>query len=949
MKIVSWNVNGIESRRKSLIKLLNNSKPDIFCAQEVKKQCSLNTPGYEAYWNLAERQGYAGTLILSRRKPIACTYGIGVEKFDIEGRVITLEFNDFFLVSTYVPSYNTASAPERREYREEWDVSYQEYVSQLPKPAILCGDFNTVRSNMDTYSNRVNENDVLHFQPEDEFRENFEKLLNSGFVDVFRTLNPEKEGVYSWWGPKNKNRLENRGSRLDYILVSPKLLGHVINIKYHTDTLGSDHCPVSISIIPPTLYARGAQENLSARWQTIDWSKAHEFLYSMQKNLAQAAYMRDWELVSHLQQKLVNSWPAKALAVRAVADNNTAAGVDGIKWETDAEKAEAAESLTSRGYRPLPYRHKEIVDDNGRHRIIHIPAARDKAMQVLYSYALDPVAESTADKRSFSARKGRSGLDVHAYLLKDLQAESGPEWLMIGDIESYYSKITHKRLIEDIPMDKEVLRKFLRAGVVRDGELFETSQGISLGTSLSPILANMLLDGLQSYIYDHLYPDGSVEYIYGCMTRFADDIIVYAKSEEQANVIFQIVSSFLSERGLRLSPVKSRIINIREGFDFLARHYQKNKDVIEVTPADEAVKRFEKKLEDLILNDKSSYRVLIGKINSKLTKWDNHHRASDAYMTFRHIDAVVEGLLLRKMRDRHPHWHWHTVLDKYWRKEGNYRVFVLPEDPSVRIVRLAPLNIVQHKPCRLDFNPYMDQEYYMFLKRKRDMQKAVGKYNAVWERQGGKCAYCGLAMLPDQEVEVVERTIGQGWKVQNLIYVHKQCGLDQFISAGDSANEHIDLFELLSDLIEDSPITESPYWGLREYFRLCDKPVVSLTFSRIEELIGEKLGWEAEFYEEFWYDGYNSENAATGWQEENRISHAVKPEAPAHRIAESWISQGYRLQRLHLAERRAVFHRAVMGTQGLQIPPVLIQQRIPERAAYELREAFKYVIKKYGL
>ena len=210
------------------------------------------------------------------------------------------------------------------------------------------------------------------------------------------------------------------------------------------------------------------------------------------------------------------------------------------------------------------------------------------------------------------------------------------------------------------------------------------------------------------------------------MTRFADDVIVYAKSEEQGNIIIQIISDFLSDRGLRLSSQKSGVVNIRKGFSFLSRYYQKKGDILDVTPTDDAVRRFEKKLEDLILNDRSSYRALIEKINTKLTKWAYHHRASDAYMTFRHIDAVVEGLLLRRMRNRHPRWHWQTILDKYWTKEGDYRVFILPEDPSVRVIRLAPLNIVQHKPCRLDFNPYLDRDYYELLKKSVMCRRLLG-------------------------------------------------------------------------------------------------------------------------------------------------------------------------------------------------------------------------------
>lgn len=165
MKIVSWNVNGITSRRRALIKFLNSTQPDIFCVQETKTECPLATPQYEQIWFSGERKGYAGTLVLTKREPIAITKGIGVEKFDVEGRTITLEFSDFFVVNTYVPSYNTASTPDRREYRIEWDRAFLEYVTSLPKPAVLAGDFNVAREAIDSYSDKSDSSIKLAIRP----------------------------------------------------------------------------------------------------------------------------------------------------------------------------------------------------------------------------------------------------------------------------------------------------------------------------------------------------------------------------------------------------------------------------------------------------------------------------------------------------------------------------------------------------------------------------------------------------------------------------------------------------------------------------------------------------------------------------------------------------------------------------------------------------------------
>ena len=206
MKIVSWNVNGIAAcRRKGLLKFLSDTKPDIACFQEVKTKCALSVPGYRQYWNNAERPGYAGTLVLTRCEPITCKFGMGIDELDTEGRLIILEYKDYYVLNVYVPSLNTYSEPSRLEYRNKWDAAFREYISSLPKPVIVAGDCNVTRSYIDSYpENQRNNPDTPLFEPE--IRANFEQLLSCGFVDVFRALYPEKEGAYTWWGPKNKDR-----------------------------------------------------------------------------------------------------------------------------------------------------------------------------------------------------------------------------------------------------------------------------------------------------------------------------------------------------------------------------------------------------------------------------------------------------------------------------------------------------------------------------------------------------------------------------------------------------------------------------------------------------------------------------------------------------------------------------------------------------------------------
>ena len=330
----------------------------------------------------------------------------------------------------------------------------------------------------------------------------------------------------------------------------------------------------------------------SVRWRTIDWSKMENELFRKQSKLALAAYNRDWENVKIMQDKLVASYAARVMAVRYVADTNSAAGIDGVKLTNDAQKMKMALSLTRKGYQPLPNRYEKVTE-RGKDLTLHIPAAKDKAMLVLYAFSLDPVAESTGDKKSFFARKGRSAHDAYAYILRELNRENPPKWIVKADVAAFFDNAMHNWLIENIPMDKTVLRKFLRAGVVKDGELFETNRGISFASSLSPILGNMLLDGLQSYIYDGLYPQGGVDYPDGSMIRFADDIVVTARTRERAEKIMQIVSDFLSSRGLGFNQSKTYIAHISDGFTFLSWHFQEQKGVLNIQPTDGSIKRIE--------------------------------------------------------------------------------------------------------------------------------------------------------------------------------------------------------------------------------------------------------------------------------------------------------------------------------------------------------------------
>ncbi|MCC0636931.1 MULTISPECIES: exodeoxyribonuclease III [unclassified Clostridioides] len=250
MKFISWNVNGIRACvGKGFLDFFRDIDADIFCLQETKLQegqIELDLPGYFQYWNYAERKGYSGTAIFTKKEPLKVMYGINIEEHDKEGRVITLEFEDFYFITVYTP--NSQSELKRLEYRTRWEDDFIDYLVKLDnhKPVIVCGDMNVAHKEIDL-KNPKNNTKNAGFTKEE--REKFSKLLDSGFIDTYRYFNPDKEGVYSWWSYRFNARKNNAGWRIDYFCASKKLEDRLTNANIHTEVLGSDHCPVELEII----------------------------------------------------------------------------------------------------------------------------------------------------------------------------------------------------------------------------------------------------------------------------------------------------------------------------------------------------------------------------------------------------------------------------------------------------------------------------------------------------------------------------------------------------------------------------------------------------------------------------------------------------------------------------------------------------------------------------
>ena len=250
VKFISWNVNGIRAcLQKGFLDFFNEADADVFCLQETKLQEGqhvLELPGYYQYWNYAEKKGYAGTALFTKKEPIQVTYGIGVDKFDHEGRVITAEFEEYYVVTVYTP--NSQRELTRLDFRMEWEAAFLGYLKQLEekKPVIFCGDLNVAHKEIDLKNPKTNHKSAGFT---DEERACFTKLLDSGFMDTFRYFYPDVEGIYSWWSYMFQARSKNAGWRIDYFVVSRELKDRLKDAKIHTQILGSDHCPVELDLM----------------------------------------------------------------------------------------------------------------------------------------------------------------------------------------------------------------------------------------------------------------------------------------------------------------------------------------------------------------------------------------------------------------------------------------------------------------------------------------------------------------------------------------------------------------------------------------------------------------------------------------------------------------------------------------------------------------------------
>jgi RNA-directed DNA polymerase len=509
--------------------------------------------------------------------------------------------------------------------------------------------------------------------------------------------------------------------------------------------------------------------------------------------------------VKALQRFLVNSFSAKALAVRRVSENagKRTPGVDGEIWSTPEAKWKAIQRLSNRDLRPQPLRRVYIPKrgSNTKMRPLGIPVMIDRAQQALHLQGLEPVAETQADPHSYGFRRGRGTQDAIAHVFHLLARKVSAQWILEGDIQGCFDNFEHGWLESHIPMDRTVLSRWLKAGYVESGKLFPTEAGSPQGGIASPTIANIALDGLEAALAERFgRTRAAIRRSRVRLVRYADDFLIFGSSKELLEKeVKPCVEAFLAERGLQLSPVKTRITHISEGFDFLGQNIRKYGGTLLIKPSIKNVKAFLDQVRETIRANRSTKQeTLIKRLNPMIRGWANYHRHVVASRTFSAVDCHIWRALWRWARRRHPNKSSGWVRRKYFRAlDHRHWVFAAQTrgskgGPRVLALHLASdTRIVRHVRVKADANPFDPHwdSYFVQRKRARMLERLQGRSfpKQLWQQQEGKCLGCG--QLIDAESRWVVHPIvpyksGGTRSLSNLSLLHSTCQRSFHIATG---------------------------------------------------------------------------------------------------------------------------------------------------------------------
>ena len=456
-------------------------------------------------------------------------------------------------------------------------------------------------------------------------------------------------------------------------------------------------------------------------WECIPWQTVEYHVRKLQLRIAKAIKVGRYHKAKALQWLLTHSYYAKLMAIKRVTQNKgkNTPGVDRIVWKTPNQKIKAIEALKRRGYKPSPLRRIYIPKSNGKLRPLGIPTMKDRAQQALHLLALEPVAEILGDKNSYGFRPKRSIHDATAQCFTVLAQKRAHQWILEGDINSCFDKISHTWLANHVMTDKKILKQWLQAGYMEKQTFHTTEEGTPQGGIISPVLSNTALDGLEEAVKSAVKKSVKIHFV-----RYADDFICTAASKEiLEDKVKPKIIEFLKERGLKLSLEKTKITHINEGFNFLGFNMRKYKDKLLIKPAKKGVKAFLNEIRETINNMKGqAAEKVIKALNPKILGWANHYKHHAAKSTFSYVDMNIFWMIWRWAKRRHPNKSKTWIRGKYFKTLGSRQwcFCVQSGEHQMVLARAMKQRIVRHVKIKADATPY-DPDYQEYF-RQRDLR-----------------------------------------------------------------------------------------------------------------------------------------------------------------------------------------------------------------------------------
>jgi RNA-directed DNA polymerase len=531
-------------------------------------------------------------------------------------------------------------------------------------------------------------------------------------------------------------------------------------------------------------------------WHAVSWRQVERNVKGMQIRIAKATREGKWRKVKALQRMLTRTLSAKLLAVKRVTENQgkRTVGIDGELWESPETKWLAVSKMKQRGYRPLPLRRVYIPKANGKKRPLGIPTMRDRAMQALFLLALEPVSESTSDPNSYGFRSNRSTADAMSQLFVSLSSKASAQWVLEADIAGCFDNINHEWLIANVPMERSVLRKWLKSGLIYQSQFQETEAGTPQGGIISPTLANVTLNGLESGLTEYLsmkFGATKALRLKVNVVRYADDFVISGSSKEiLENEIKPWIENFLAIRGLKLSEEKTHIVHIDQGFDFLGWNFRKYQGKLLIKPCKKNVQTFYRKVKEFISTHKMIKQVeLIHLLNPILRGWAQYHSPVVAKAAYSRMEHLLFKALWRWSKRRHPNKNFEWIKDKYFHSVDDrnwvFAVPVVSEEGRATLFELYQLSgtlIKRHKKIKGAYNPF-DPEWEMYgeqLQQERMLENMRHRkqFIRMYIDQKGLCAVCKCKMTKatgwhDHHIEY--RVHGGSDALGNRVLLHPNC------------------------------------------------------------------------------------------------------------------------------------------------------------------------------